>query len=61
MVPTTVEELTQAMADQDYILSSGLAVSLFLRFASSARCFSRARRVSARPRLQTWRHSSTGV
>ena len=30
MVPTTVEELTQAMADQDYILSSGLAVSLFL-------------------------------
>ena len=30
MVPSTVEELTQAMADQDYVLSSGLAVSLFL-------------------------------
>ena len=30
MVPSTVEELTQAMADQDYVLSGGLAVSLFL-------------------------------
>ena len=30
MVPSTVEDLTQAMADQDYVLSGGLAVSLFL-------------------------------
>ena len=30
MVPATVEKLTEAMASQDYVLSGGLAVSLFL-------------------------------
>ena len=30
MVPTTVADLTQAMAGKDYVLSGGLAVSLFL-------------------------------
>jgi len=30
MVPTTVADLTQAMAGEDYVLSGGLAVSLFL-------------------------------
>ena len=30
MVPTTVADLTQAMAGKDYVLSGGLSVSLFL-------------------------------
>ena len=52
MIPDSVAGLRAVMADHDYVLSDGLAVSLFLDFANSSRCFSR-KPVSARPRLRT--------
>ena len=39
MVPTTVASLSESMAAQDYVLSEGLAVSLFLALRRSRPLF----------------------
>ena len=52
MIPDTVDGLRAATADHNYVLSDGLAVSLFLALRKQRPLFLEARRASARPRLR---------
>ena len=52
MIPDTVDGLRAVMADHDYVLSDGLAVSLFLALRKRRPLFLEGEAGSARPRLQ---------
>ena len=60
--PKTVSSMTEDMAGQDYILSDGLAVSLFLALRRQRPLFLEGEAGSARPRWQRrWRRCLVGV
>ena len=52
MIPDSVTGLRAVMADQDYVLSDGLAVSLFLALRKQRPLSLKARPALARPRLR---------